>query len=131
MTFDELKNRLDELAEELISDATETNARTFGLDERAGHQLWLTEAQDAIVVAKQYDGSLQYYGGFEYVDKECRLECGDYVFYSSEDSRVKDHIDIAIDALEPDDSEKPDPTPEDIAASKADLYNDQRICDEE
>jgi len=130
MTFDELKNRLDELAEELISDATKTNARTFGLDERAGHQLWLTEAQDAIVVTKHNDRSLQYYGGFEYVDKECRLECGDYVVYWAEDERVAGHIAIATDALDTDD-ETPDPTPEDIAASKADLYNDMRVCEED
>lgn len=101
MTFDELNTKLNELAEELLSDATETNARTFGLNERAGHQLWLTEEHDAIVASRSVDRALQYYGGFEYVDKSCRLECGDYVFYSSEDSRVKDHIDIALDAMEP------------------------------
>lgn len=123
MTFDELRDRTTELAEEMLSDATETSAKTFGLDPRAGYQLWLTAEHDAIGVTKARDGQLQYYGGFEYVDKDCRFELGDYVFYSAEDSRVEGHINIALDVEEDEDS-----TPEDAAASAADLENDAEKC---
>jgi hypothetical protein len=68
---------------------TETNAQELGLDPRAGHRLYVDDC--SIVVARHNDKWLQYYGGFEYVDKECRYEMGEYVFYvvdDSEDCRV-------------------------------------------
>jgi hypothetical protein len=36
---------------------------------------------------------MQYYGGFEYVDKDYRYEMGDYVFYTVDDDRVGGHVD--------------------------------------
>lgn len=62
----------------------------IGLDDRCG-TMYIN--QEYIAVDKWRDGTLAYYGGFEYVDKSCRQEFGDYVFYSREDSRVADHID--------------------------------------
>lgn len=100
MTFEALKDRLNEIAEELLEPATATNVAVFGLDMRAGRKLWLTEEQDAIVVSKDNDERLQYYGGFRDVDPSFRLELGDYVLYSDEDPRVAEHIAIAIDAME-------------------------------
>ena len=42
---------------------------------------------------KQDDKSLQYYGGFEYVNKSSRQEYGNYVIYESSDSRVYDALE--------------------------------------
>ena len=125
MKFNKLKDHLDELAEELLSSATETHADVFGLDYRCAHSLWLTEEQDAIAVSKADDRTFRHYGGFNDVDSDHRLELGDYVLYSADDPRVAEHIAIAIDAM--DDEE---PTPEDIAASKADQSNDALKCEE-
>lgn len=61
-----------------------------GLDNRCG-MLYINE--DAIIVNKQNDSRLQYYGGFQYVDNEYRIELGDYILYLAEDSRVSEHIE--------------------------------------
>ena len=63
----------------------------LGLDRRAAYRLWVNE--DCIVVDKRNNGALQYYGGFEYVDRDYRIEMGDYVIYLSDDERVQGHID--------------------------------------
>jgi hypothetical protein len=43
---------------------------------------------------------LQYYGGFEYVDASARTECGDYVIYTNDDSRVADCLEYYYEQLE-------------------------------
>ena len=66
-------------------------ADALGLDRRAGYRLWIDS--DAIIVDKHNDRDLQYYGGFEYVDKNARTECGYYVIYSSNDDRVQECLE--------------------------------------
>jgi hypothetical protein len=61
-----------------------------GLDSRCG-PIYIN--QEYIAVDKFRAGTIEYYGGFEYVDKDHRQEMGDFVFYSRESSRVADHID--------------------------------------
>lgn len=68
-----------------------------GLDSRCG-LIYINE--ECIAVDKRNDRTLQYYGGFEYVDKEFRKEMGDYVFYFNEDARVSEHIDRYYDREE-------------------------------
>ena len=65
-----------------------------GLDMRCG-TIYINE--EYIAVDKYKAGTLDYYGGFEYVDKEHRTEMGYYVFYSRESSRVAEHIDRYFD----------------------------------
>lgn len=124
MTFEEVMSRAEDLAGEMIDEATQTDAKTFGLDRRAAYQLWLGGEHDCIIVTKDEDRDLQYYGGFEYVDRDCRMELGGYVVYSAEDERVQGHIDIALDKESPEEA----PSPEGVAASKADLKNDAAKC---
>jgi hypothetical protein len=62
----------------------------IGLDERCG-RVFIDE--ECIVVSKYNDPRLQYYGGFEYVDKEFRQVIGDYVVYLNGDERVLGHIE--------------------------------------
>lgn len=64
-------------------------ASELGLDSRCG-MLYVSDTH--IVVDLGRDRTLQYYGGFEYVDSEYRTEMGDYVFYSYDDSRVNEHL---------------------------------------
>ena len=70
---------------------TKTNAEKLGLDSRAGYSLFVND--ECIAVRSYNDRSLQYYGGFEYIDKEDRKELGEWVFYMSDSSRVSDCLD--------------------------------------
>ncbi len=104
LSLDELNHRLDELVAELLGeeDGVELfSAEECGLDRRAAwNKLWVSD--DFICCMKSDDGGLQYYGGFEYVDKELRREAGRFVFYfrgeEEVDSRVGSHIDHALNA---------------------------------
>ncbi len=64
----------------------------IGLDRRAAYGLWYNST--GIVIKRAYQSSMEYYGGFEYVDKEYVTIIGNYVFYSVKDSRVADYLDI-------------------------------------
>jgi len=75
----------------VLNEMDYTSPEELGLDRRAGYRVWVSE--DCIVVDKNQDRTLQYYGGFEYVDKEYRIEMGDYVIYFADDDRVRDHIE--------------------------------------
>ena len=97
--FSDITERANELAEDIIADATQVRTSVLGIDARAARNLFV--GGDYIAVDKAADGSLQYYGGFEYVDKEYRVELGGYVFYGAGDSRVADHLS----RLEPTDDE--------------------------
>lgn len=103
MNFIELIERADELAEEMLEGAKEARAEAFGLDSRAASKLWAGEG--FIAVLRSEDRSLQYYGGFEYVDSGFRTELSWYVFYSAEDSRVAEHLNRVLDRDEPSEEE--------------------------
>ena len=64
-------------------------ASKFGLDPRAG--LLATDGDSIIVPLREAYG-LDYYGGFEYVDKSAVAIIGDYKIYSCDDERVADAI---------------------------------------
>ena len=70
--------------------ATMVDPIKLGLDERVAPKLFV--ADGAIITSKSNDSRLQYYGGFEYVNKQFRQEIGDYVFYLSEDARIREHL---------------------------------------
>ena len=93
--MDSTQNFLDEMNEQVRQHVQhsfkEVRADKLGLDIRAGYRLFIND--EAIAVSKNDDRSLQYYGGFEYVDKEYRLEVGDYVFYVQDDDRVTNCIE--------------------------------------
>ena len=91
MTFEDFIGTVSDLAEELLLDAEEVSPSQLGLDSRAGYQLYAGE--DFIAVDFRNDRSLQYYGGFEYIDSEHRTVVGGYVFYSDEASRVEKALD--------------------------------------
>ena len=84
--------QMTEKARRFVGQMTEVKAKQLGLDPRSFYGVAYAD-ESAIVVSKDQDRSLQYYGGFEYVDKEYRREVGDYVFYLAEDDRVREHLD--------------------------------------
>ena len=75
----------------LIKGLDRVNPQEIGLDGRSSYgPLWINE--DYIITTEASARQLNYYGGFEYVEKDCVQKIGDYVLYSREDSRVDGHI---------------------------------------
>lgn len=74
----------------VLNELPNVSASQLGLDSRAGYSIWVDE--DMLIVTKATDRTLQYYGGFEYVDSECRTTIGNYVLYCADSSRVSDCI---------------------------------------
>ena len=87
----ELIDNTNELVEAKVQEMAVTNAAALGLDARAGYRIYMSE--DCLVVSKGNDRDLQYYGGFEYIDKQYRMELGNYVIYLAEVERVANCID--------------------------------------
>ena len=87
-----IKNLLNEMVEQLIDDEFRSvKSSEVGLDSRAAYEVFINE--DNIAIRKSDRRTLDYYGGFEYVDEEHVTVLGDYVFYSSDDERVQGHLD--------------------------------------
>lgn len=86
--MNEINNKVDALIDE---EFRPVKPEEVGLDTRSAYQLFINE--DFIAVRKSGKRTLDYYGGFEYVDEENVTVLGDYVFYSADDERVQDHLD--------------------------------------
>jgi hypothetical protein len=97
MNFFILIDDVTELTDTFVGGMVKVNPEQLGLDQRCGK---LFANADCIAVYKGNDRSLQYYGGFEYVDNEYRHEMGDYVFYSAEDNRVQGHLEQYLNKVE-------------------------------
>ncbi len=83
---------MNEMVDQLIDDEFRSvKPKEVGLDARTAYELFINE--DYIAIRKDNRRSLDYYGGFEYVDEEHVTVLGDYVFYSSDDERVQGHLD--------------------------------------
>ena len=98
--FGDFLDTVDSAATEFIQTCKNVTAKELNLDPRCG-SMWVCDG--AIICQANRRGSLDYYGGFEYVDKENITVIGNYVFYSSGDSRVNEHLDYYIDNQEGDD----------------------------
>jgi hypothetical protein len=97
MDLFELIDEVTEITDNYVGQMWHVPASELGLDQRCGK---LFANADCIAVYKDNDRSLQYYGGFEYIDKEFRHEMGDYVFYSVEDNRVCGHLVTYLNKVE-------------------------------
>lgn len=88
----ELYEQVNEQVEEYMADqgAHTVRPEQLGLDERAGHSLRV--AHEWIAVKTHHAGSLDYYGGFEYVEDDFKIVLGEWIFYLDEDERVYEHI---------------------------------------
>lgn len=87
----QLEYKINKLIEDELDANFDTgDVKNTGLDERAVGRFWFNEDYFAIPIGSQR--RLEYYGGFEYVDREYVRTYGDYVFYSTQDERVMDVI---------------------------------------
>lgn len=90
MIYNIVEEAEDNLREWLAENATQVRAEKAGLDGRVGN-IWI--ADDAIICETYNVGRLEYYGGFEYVDKEQRSQIGNLVIYYANDDRVMEAIE--------------------------------------
>jgi hypothetical protein len=81
-----------------VNDMTVVKADALGLDIRAGYKIYVGDT--CIAVNKRNDRDLQYYGGFEYCDKDCRIELGDYVVYFADDDRVQECLALLAETVD-------------------------------
>jgi hypothetical protein len=71
-------------------------ASQLGLDPRCG-RAYVDTSMDYIVVDAGSAGSYNYYGGFEYIDRDDVRTMGDYVIYLSNSDRVQDALDALME----------------------------------
>tara|TARA_B100000674_G_C37542903_1_gene779221 strand:+ start:310 stop:639 length:330 start_codon:yes stop_codon:yes gene_type:complete len=88
----ELERQVEELVMKYLeeSGAVYVGARDVGLDYRCG-RVHISVEEDFVAVNGIY--SIEYYGGFEYIDSDYKTTIGHITFYSGEHSRVRDAID--------------------------------------
>lgn len=97
--FDRINDEANELARKFLEEMEETTAEQLGLDSRACWQMW--KGDDCVAIRKSDKGRFDYYGGGEYVNKDCVAALGDYVFYSAEDSRVAGWLGMDEEEVDP------------------------------
>ena len=79
----------------LINDQfVKMNAGDCELDSRSGT---VFVSQDCIVIHKSNRRTLDYYGGFEYVDEDCVTVVDEWVVYDVESERVQRAIEAAVE----------------------------------
>ena len=95
----ELEQQVEELVMQYLkeSDAVYISADALGLDYRSG-SVHVSVSEDFIAVNSTY--SIEYYGGFEYIDSDYKTTIGHITFYSGEASRVEDCIRHYIENTE-------------------------------
>lgn len=99
-TFWDLEEAAEMVVKEALKSAVKVSATAAGLDLRCG-PIYIGEN----FIATNCPRSLDYYGGFEYID-EGVLSIGDWKFYSDESSRVRD----ALETFEDDKQTQEDPS---------------------
>jgi len=95
----ELEQKVEELVNKYIeeSEAVCVNADQAGLDFRCG-MVYVSVADDYVAVSG--NRSINYYGGFEYIDSDFITTIGHMTFYSGETERVQDCIRYYIENTE-------------------------------
>ena len=88
-----LKDDVEDLAEDFIKHKMtkiKVSRETLDLDHRSASYVYIND--DCIAVDSNQRRTLDYYGGFEYVDMNSVMVLGNYVFYLKSDERVQDVI---------------------------------------
>jgi hypothetical protein len=99
----EIREKLEALADDIMAGCRKVSAKELGLDGRAGSAYILGDADDGAVIVDGGSARLMdYYGGFEYVSRDCVIKVGELTIYTSEDERVV----TALEALAEHDEEE-------------------------
>ena len=95
----ELEQKVNELVNKYLeeSGAVEVTADKVGLDYRCG-RVYVSLEEDWIAV-KGSTSSINYYGGFEYIDSEYETTIGNVTFYEGEPDRVRSCLEYYKESL--------------------------------
>ena len=93
-SLDDASSAIDKILVQLFEETKKVNAEQLGLDKRAcyGERLIIDTCEGYITVHHNDLNSMNYYGGFEYVDADSITKIGDYTFFMDEDNRVSECI---------------------------------------
>ena len=99
MTLWELEQKVNDLVDKYLeaSGVVNVSALQVGLDYRCG-RVYVSLEEDWVAV-KGRTGSIDYYGGFEYVDSEFKTTIGNVTFYNSEADRVLSCLEFYKESL--------------------------------
>ena len=88
----ELEQQVENLVMQFLeeSEAVYVSADQIGLDHRCG-SVHVSVSEEFIAVNSAT--RIEYYGGFEYIDRDYKTTVGHVTFYSGDHSRVRDAID--------------------------------------
>lgn len=89
----DLQDAINTVVERHVDSMRKVTAEQLGLDPRCG-SAWADEDYIVTYTSNRFD----YYGGFEYVDKDDVQVLGDYKFYSANSSRIADCIECLMEA---------------------------------
>jgi hypothetical protein len=98
MSIIEIVEEAAEQISQLVSKLPRVNASRIGLDTRAGTVY--VDTNDRLIIVRGRTNSLDYYGGFEYVDADSKFSIGDYTVYTDGDGRVSEAIDFYEDNID-------------------------------
>jgi len=88
----QLDNDINAAVEQFIEENCKVGDRDrTGLDPRAFGKFHY--CHEGIFIDGSNERSLNYYGGFEYIDSDLVKHYGDYVFYSAEADRVQEVLE--------------------------------------
>ena len=95
----ELEQKVEELVNKYLKDsgAVEVGARDISLDYRSG-RVYVSLKEDWIAV-KGSTSSINYYGGFEYVESAYVTRIGNVTFYEAEPDRVRSCLEFYKESL--------------------------------
>jgi hypothetical protein len=95
----ELEQQVNDLVDKYLeeSGAVEVTADKVGLDYRSG-RVYVSTEEDFIAV-KGRTGSIDYYGGFEYIKGEYETRIGNVTFYDSEPDSVRSCLEFYKESL--------------------------------
>jgi len=100
MNFDRIQTKMNDAFQELmeeegIEQITDEQAGRWPLDPRARPYHMHTDGE-VLCVPTNCIRMLDYYGGFEYVDADHRMQVGNWVVFSNECSRVAQVINAML-----------------------------------
>ena len=101
MRFEQMQDKMSEAFQELMEEEgleqlTDEQMARWPLDRRAmPYRMHANEHM--LCVPAPSCRSLDYYGGFEYVGDDHRMQVGNWIIYSTEDSSVRQVVERMLD----------------------------------